>query len=522
MPTPFDTAGVEVGRLRQERHWPLRGQRQSFWPRFSEALKNHRVDARYRRLILYYFAFFWILGWSLWVLLTSPLPVLRRPLTLLSFLVVIGAILLVWLLLDQRKTSLWVAGTALALFVLFTLVVSIFLNPVMNQPGLLWAWGTLFIYLVGAIALFVPMWHVDIKPGEIFLIEDKQVKPEGFRLEKRPRPKVDPALLDAIKRAGVPADRLDKFLDYGGPRFMREELVNTIRPQELPTLQTFFRQVDSNQPQVTLRAPAVRKFRLVWNRADVIRVGPMNIENLITKEGNTVAIELDFTGTYSPFDIREPEARMKLAEWESVDAMKKHHAELLAWKARRSAQHYFVDIPLQSALTDGSIKKFCARLEDELKWAKDVFGVAVKKEGVQCRPIIPTEVQQAETQMLASRPNAQAETARLQALLEQVFKYQVPPRLLAGLMMADRGVEKTVQSTLGDMLELPEPSGEQRKTYFQQKYNDQQPKLEGGDTPPPIPGRRSLNIGEELLRQMGNRAEDAEFRPVDPDDKKGK
>ncbi|MBI5668661.1 MAG: hypothetical protein HZC41_11700 [Chloroflexi bacterium] len=522
MPTPFDTAGIEVGRLRPERHWPLHQQRRAFWPRLSEALKNHRVDARYRRLILYYFGFFWIIGWTLWVLLTAPLPLFRLPLTLLSFLVVVGAIVLIWLALDQRQTSLWAAGTAVGLFALFVLAVSVFLRPVMNQPALLWAWGTLFIYLIGALALLVPIWHVDIKPGEIFLIEDRQVKPEGFRLEKRPRPKVDPALLDAVRRAGIPPDRLEKFLDYGGPRFMREELINTVRPQELPMLQAFFQQVDQNQPKVTLRAPAVQKFRLVWNRADVIRVGPINIENLITKEGNTVAIELDFASTYSPFDIREPEARLKLAEWESVEAMKHHHAELLAWKARRAAQHYFVDIPLQSALTDGSIKKFCARLEDELQWAKDVFGITVKQEAVQCRPIIPTEVQQAETQMLASRPNAQAETARLQALLEQVFKYQVPPRLLAGLMMADRGVEKTVQSTLGDMLELPEPTGDQRKTYFQQKYNDQQPKLEGEDTPAPIPGRRSLNIGEELLRQMGNRAEDAEYRPVNPDDKKDK
>lgn len=519
MPTSFDTAGVEVGRLRPSRRWPLKNQRQAFWPRFNDALKNHRVDSRYRQLILYYFGLFWILGWTLWVLLTSPLPMFRRPLTLLSFLVVAGAIVVIWLLLEQGKTGRWVALTLLGLFVGFTIAVSILLRPVMNQAGLLWAWGCLFIYIAGAIALFVPMWAVDIKPGEIFLIEDKQARPEGFRLEKRPRPKIDPALLDAVKKAGIPADRLDKFLDYGGPQFMREELLQTARPpQGQPILQTFFQQVDKNQPKITLLASAVKRFRLVWKSGDIIKVGPLTIESLITKEGNTVAVELDFAGSYNPFDIREPDARLKLMEWESVDAMKQHHAELLAWRSKRSAQHFFVDIPLQSALTDGSIKKFCARLEEDLKWAKDVFGITIKKEGVQCRPIIPTEVKQAETQMMAARPNAQAETARVQALLEQVFKYQVPPKLLAGLMMADRGVEKTVQSTLGDMLELPEPSGEQRKTYFEQKYNDQQPKLEGGTPPTVIPGRRALDIGKALRRQ----AEDVEFRPVDPDDKKDK
>lgn len=522
MPTPFDTAGVEVGRLRPSREWPLRSQRQAFWPRFSDALKSHRVDSRYRRLILFYFGFFWILGWTLWVLLTSPLPMFRRPLTLLSFLIVAGAILVIWLVLEQGKTGRAVALTALGLFIGFTIVVSVLLRPVMNQMGLLWAWGCLFIYIAGAIALFVPMWSVDIKPGEIFLIEDKQAGSEGFRLERRPRPRVDPNLLEDVKRAGIPTDRLEKFLDYGGPKFMRDELIQTVRPQGMAVLQAFFEQVDKNQPKVTLWTSAVQRFRLVWNRADVIRVGTLFIEGLITKEGNTVAVELDFAGSYNPFDIREPEARLKLMDWASVEAMKKHHSELLAWRAKGSAQQYFVDIPLQSALTDGSIKKFCARLEEDLKWAKDVFGITVKKEGVQCRPIIPNEVRQAETLMLAARPNAQAETARIQALLEQVFKYQVPPKLLAGLMMADRGAEKTVQSTLGDMLELPEPSGEQRRTYFEQKYNDQQPKLEGGSNAPPGSRRRALNIGEELLRQMGSRAEDADFRPVDPDDKKDK
>lgn len=520
MPTTIDTAGLEVGRLRPARRGPFAPYRQAFWPRLLEARRKYRIDSHYRRVLLYYFAFFWILGWSAWVLLTAPLPVFRAPLTLLSFLIVAGALLVLYLALDRGKTGLWAVLTALVQFVVFVLAVGVLLRPYFNQAGLLWAWGTLFIYLIGAAALFVPLWHVDIKPGEIFLIEDKQVKPEGFRLEKRPRPEVDAALLDAVKRAGVPPDRLDKYLDYGGPAFMQAELRTKVRSAAgMTTLETFFQQVAARQPKVTRRAAAVQKFRLVWNSADKLEVGPLTIDNLITREGNTVAIELDFNGAYNPFDIREPEPRLKLADWESIEAMKAHHAGLLAWKARRVAMHYFVQIPLQSALTDGSIHKFCTILAEQMAWAKDAFGITVKPDGVQCLPIIPKEVQQAETHMLAARPNAQAETARLQALLEQVFKYQVPPKLLAGLMMADRGVEKTVQSTFEDMLDLPEPNDTQRRTYAEQKYNDQLPKGDAADITP-APRRRSLNIGEELLRHLGSRAEDAEFRPLDDDKNK--
>ncbi|HEX2908339.1 MAG TPA: DMT family transporter [Phototrophicaceae bacterium] len=602
MPTPISTAELEIGSVPSP-NW-LSQQFELFWPRLQEASNKQRIDSKYRPIILFYLGFFWIVGWTFWVIVTSLVPMFRRPLTMLGFLavmgllvfgwllfanrnsnrwakaalgiavvilvllaltfplwssqpvaqagsqaliglmlivaavlvvlsllIVVGAFFAIYLLVGQGQTGLWAVATAVLMLAVFGLFLAL-LSPVLYPyPFILWAVGALLICGLGAAAFFVPIWHVDLKYGEIFLIADPTAGPEKFRLVMRPAPEVDKALIEAVIRAGAAAERVNKFLDYGGPQFMQEELVQAVGTNSQSALYQLFTQTRDphRQPKAILRAHTFKKMRLVWTRSDNIKIDSTTVDNLITKEGTSLAVELGFACTFDPFDIREPDSWLKLADWESIGAMRKFFQDVLGWRARQIAQQYFVGIPLQSAMTDGSIKKFRHELAEKMAWAKDVFGLTLKPEGVQCRPLVPDQVRLEEINMLASHPRAQAETARIQALVEQVFKYNVPPKLLAGLLLVDKGSEKLVQSTFDDMLGLPDPDVGQREIYHQQKYYNQQPLLPQAppnptlppSTPPPPPApaprgkRRSFNIGQRLTATRSN---DGVFRVTPKDD----
>jgi hypothetical protein len=519
MPTMIDAAGVEIGRARGR---PLAHGFERFLARIKQAVRQHTQDSRYRKTILAYLLFFWILGWTVWMVLFALLPS-RLHLALLA-LTVLGLIVVcvgIWLALNggSGKTALWGAITTAALFAAFGLIVMLILPPWFPQIGLMWAGGTLTIYILGFISLFIPFWHVEIKPGQIFLLQ------KGLDVEylKCPRPKVDKELVKKLLDAGMPGDLLDNFLDYGGPDFMREELLNRGGQAGREGVQELFKQVDApeNRPPGPRRVSALQDVWLLWDKSRTVNVS-MRLEQIITREGSPVNMLLEFSFVFDPEAIRlKPDFRLSLPKWRSVEALEAVLRTVMENAVRRIARPFFVEVPLQSALTIGSVNAFRAELPGKLNWTRPTLGITVKAETVQCTPIIHETVQEAETSMIAARAKAQADMARLQALLDQVMLAGVPPKLLAGLLLLDQGSDTFLNvPQQADVLDLPEANEAQLRRFLQSKYGyvPQVPARE--DTPPlpmpPAPGKKNrrgvFDIGEQLTRLTANRAEDGVFR----------
>ncbi|NWG15287.1 MAG: hypothetical protein HXY41_01505 [Chloroflexi bacterium] len=523
MPMNFDAAGVEIGRARGR---PLARGFDHFMTRIKRAVEQHHLDSRRRLTILAYLLFFWVLGWTVWVALFTLLPSRLHPALLaLTGLLLIVACIGIWLTLGgssgSGKTARWGALVGAALFAAFGLLVAVALPPWFAQPGLLWAGGTLMIYILVFISLFIPFWHVEIKPGQIYLLQ----KGSDVQYLKCPRPKVEKELIKQVVEAGMRRDLLDNFLDFGGPDFMREELLDKVAQAERDKVRELFRQVDAleNRPPGPRRVSALQDVWLLWDKSHVVNVS-MKLEQIITREGSPVNMLLEFAFVFDPEAIRlNPEFRLSLPKWRSVEALEAVLQKALENAIRRIARQFFVTVPLQSALTIGSIDEFRRFLPGELNWTRPALGITVKAETVQCTPIIHETVQEAETSMIASRAKAQADMARLQALLDQVMLAGVPPKLLAGLLLLEQGSEAFLNvPQQADVLDLPEANEAQLRRFLQSRYG-YVPQIPArgvaGSTPPlqpPAPGKKNrrgvFDIGEQLTRLTANRAEDGVFR----------
>jgi hypothetical protein len=513
----------------------------------TDALKTWKASPNARSIILFYTVRFWYLIWSAWVVLAAIFR-LNFQGALLILSVGGGVIgLLAFASLGQRRA-------AVAFFVsdiIWTaLIWSFNYNPWVQSWIAFWAFGSVLLAPLYLISLMLPIWVLEIKQGEVYITVDKTPHSEGFMLKSRPIPRVDADLQAELVNAGVPADYLERFLRFGAPAFMREEVKTKVKPGSEMLLQRLREQLadPDRWEKPYLIVAAMDQVWLLWDKSKTISVN-FDINQVITEGGSPVNIHLQFDFVFDPEVIRSPEFRLSLPKWHSMEALEAVLKKAMEGSARKVLVEFFVHVPLESALTKGSIQKFREVLPGKLVWAKDVLGISVKGDTAQCWPIIHESVQEAETRMIAARAHAQADLARLRVLLDQVILGGVPPKLLAGLMMVDqRFGQMTMTNRTDDMLNLPEADENQQLRFFLRKYGflphgdtDILPSRPSGSLPPPPqpppspappPGpephvpdnptprrsRRRINLGKKQNITTMKQGPDGVYR-VDPDNK---
>jgi len=244
--------------------------------------------------------------------------------------------------------------------------------------------------------------------------------------------------------------------------------------------------------------------RLIWDLKRTV-TSTLVIDQLVTKDGHPVQIELQFTYSFDPESIRKPEFRHSLINIMSMDQMVAVLRDVMEVAATSVARLYFIHLPLRSALTQGSVEDFRRDFPQHMA-AFQSLGIVVQPERTQCRPLIAPEVQKAEIEMLASRARALADTARLQALIEKVMLHGVPAELLGGLLMLDpssgSGPNRVYQlQANADVVTLPEASPQQQARFIYQKFRGDLP----GDAIPQLPSApRDEEDSDDWLRYSRN------------------
>jgi hypothetical protein len=345
-------------------------------------------------------------------------------------------------------------------------------------------WGLVWIVFIYIVMLSMPVWVIKINYGEVYLVEDSHIYPEGFRLDSRPSPKVDRSVIDALVAGGIPKDLIDTFIRFNGPVYMRQTLVDKMgKEPDVVTqrnLELLFAQAAdrSHTAPPILWVSALDNERLIWDRKRSVPVTVL-IDQLVTKDGHPVKIELEFKCSFDPESIRSPEFRLGLKSIRSTDDMARRVEDVMRAGAISAARLYFVRLPLRDALTQGAVEDF-RRDFPGLMAGFQSLGIVINPSSVSCRPVIDPEVQFEETRMLASRARALSETAKLQALIDKVILQGVPPDLLAGLLFLDQstsGSNKAFQiSSDTDVLPLPEASNQQQARYLYHKFRGDVPR----------------------------------------------
>ncbi len=412
-----------------------------------------------------------------------------------------------FVLLGRNRAAAVIAGTLAAMLLFWLVMINapiFFLNDPQSLPPLLallvdsplatpayvlwgWAW-ILFIYV---ILLFMPVWMIEIKHGEVYLVQDDSSTPEGFRLDSRPGPRVDKEVVEVLVDSGVPRDLIDSFIRFNGPAYMRKVLVDKLKPDTDVVTKRMLRQLfeqaaDRSRTIVRpiLWVSAMDNERLLWDRKQLVKC-QLVIDQLVTKDGHPVQVELQFSFSFDPEAIRKPEFRHSLVNIRSMDAMKAVLREVLEAGATSVARLYFIRLPLRAALTQGSVEDFRRDFPQEMTGFQSL-GIVIQPETTQCRPLMDPEVQRAEIDMLASRARALADTARLQALIDKVMLQGVPADLLGGLLMLDSsaGPNRVYQlNSRADLLPLPEANPQQQARYIYHKFRGDLP----GEVIPELP-----------------------------------
>jgi hypothetical protein len=461
---------------------------------FREALKTWQMVPQSRVKILFYLARFWFFAWSGWVVLgygegSEPRSWLFVPLVL-GIVLTIGIVIFI-----NWRPALTFASLALSWLVIVWLVGS-------ESWLVIWSVGSLSLLAVFGVALFIPMWHLEIRQTYVYLIEDDTPYSEGFALKSRPRPHLDAALQAELLAAGLTPELLDQFLSFGAPKFMYPQLAEKLKTHSEALLQRLAEQMadPKNRETTHLYVSAMNRAKLVWDKSKKMSVN-LRLDQVITEGGSPVNIQLQFDFIFDPEAIRSPEFRLLLPKWPSMNDLETVLKGAMEGSARKEVKLHFVNMPLDSALTKGSIERFREVLPGKLTWAKDALGIAIRADSVQCSPIIHETVQEAETRMIAARAQAQADLARMKALLDHVILGGVPPKLLAGLMMVDQGFDTmALTHRADDMLDLPEADDSHKFLFYRQKYGfpPQPPKESLPNLVPEMPPRPAPPGGPDV------------------------
>ena len=401
-------------------------------------------------------------------------------------LVIAFVFAMIFLSQGRKRAALNLAFTVSAILLFWFVIVNVpfilFSGPI--EPIYMIIWGIIWIIATTAVMLFLPIWMIIIKPNEIYYYCDPQVEPDGYRLISRPRPLIDPSIYRVLVESPYfTREELDMFIDFNGPTYMRQQLVNKIDVTDMATRQNLlqlFRQIDhpARKPEAVLWVAAMDKVWLLWNLGDTVWC-TVDIRQIITKDGHPVDMTLQFGFSFNPHNIQRPDARMNLGSVASRQALINQLRSKMEIVSGGIAQLYFIDLSLRDALTAGSVRDFGASFVEKMAWTAG-DGITIKGSTVQCKPILHREVLDAEISMLASRARALDETARLQALVDKVMMQGVPPQLLAGLLYLDqstRGDNNTLQvhSPDRDMLGLPDANAQQAARYMYQRFHGDPP-----------------------------------------------
>lgn len=482
------------------------------------SLWRERTDIR--RKILINVAFFWGYAWTAGCLLIMSAWNFNFMLPFVSVFLALAVFGLLYLMFGRNRASLVLAGHILILVVFWLMMINapIFVLKDLNRFSLLSLnilnpqlsyilWGWVWIALVYIIVLFMPIWMVEIQYGDVYLVRDESN--ERFHLDSRAGPRVDREVIEALVAGGIPRDVISTFIRFNGPVYMRTSLLEKVNSDtDLITrrmLQTLFEQVadKSRTPPPILWVSALDDERLLWDRKRSVQIRNLLIDQLMTKDGHPVKIELSFDCSFDPEAIRNPEFRLGLVKIHSTNEMAQRIEDVMKAGAISAARLYFIKLPLRAALTQGTVEDF-RRDFPALMSGFQSLGIVVNPNSVLCHPVLDPLVQQAETDMLASRARALSETAKLQALIEKVMLHGVPPDLLAGLLFLDQGTSGAnkalqMQSAVG-VMPLPAPDNQQQARFMYQKFRGDVP----GDMIPELPAHPAdaLPPGDESANKQ--------------------
>lgn len=304
--------------------------------------------------------------------------------------------------------------------------------------------GTLLIWVLWVVALFLPMWGTVVAYGEVYLIpQPAPVRGEDFRLYTRPTPTIPPDLTAALHQAGIPPDMLLGFLHFNGPLHMRRLLDNRIQPGQAHLLTRLYALVDAQAGISTrLWLSAIAQMRLFWNTLESVDVDT-TVREIVTRGGHPIDLRLTFKVRFDPTIITDAEFYMGLSRYRTREEVRAMLHGLLANAAAARIRQTFIHVDFNAALTQASVEQFSQDFPAHMAWVLNL-GITVNPHSVQCNPVFTSRVLAAEEGLRASHAEAKSQIARVNALVDRVMHENIPRELLAAMMFFDQGDRLTL------------------------------------------------------------------------------
>lgn len=321
-------------------------------------------------------------GWTLHVFLTSQ----EEP--FFARLALTGAGL----------ASVWAVGTALLML--------LGVHPLVS--GLLLAAGLWFF------SLALPIWVIEIEPGEVLYFRPLYHRPYKYELVSCPVQRIEPELKSTERdtRRGI-----RRIMDTPTHRGSQVELAMDwlwIRPLD--------------------------ELRLLWKLEKNIVIEKA-ISNIVTRDHSVFSLWIHLVANFDPTQIKGQKFLLMMPKVDSPARMEHIIKGIIEENLDRAAREYFIQRTVIEARGDEGVRVFRSQLLDLLKSLHDNLGLTFIESQTNTTPIVSEEQRLAAERAAASHEQARADLATTDALIERAMSGSAPHQLLLYTRLLERGAQ---------------------------------------------------------------------------------
>ena len=252
-------------------------------------------------------------------------------------------------------------------------------------------WGWFWIAFSWLVMIFMPIWNLQIAHGQVFLV--------GKGYVSRPGVQIEPAIITQLVNAGMNRKLIERYIHFDGPRYMHQQLWasvgNSVDATTHAAIHEFIRQVADPARRIVppvLWFSAVDNVGVFWDKTQSLAFNKslatsmstsalppdsampvlsqphepqpgdaVVIDQLVTRDGHPIEVELKFSCSFDPEANSVPEFRRALnSAFKKGGNIRAILDSVVRARSIGVARTYFVELPLQSALTEGTIQRFRA------------------------------------------------------------------------------------------------------------------------------------------------------------------
>jgi hypothetical protein len=339
----------------------------------------------------------------------------------------------------QATTPLWVGFIAGLLWAGYTLLTAVdepfFARLAAAGAGaaLAWAIGTGGLILMGVtpliagwlsmalvwfVAQTMPVWVVEIEPGEVLYFRPITHRQYKYELVSCPVQRIEPSLQPNARGARTRMASILQFMDAAS--------AHQVAHVELAIDHLWVRPVD--------------ELRLLWKMEKNIVV-ETQIRDIVTRDQSAFTLWLKIGATLDPTQIRGRTFLLQIPKIESPAKLEATMKAIIQDNVDKAAREYFITRTAGDARGAAGVMGFRSQVAALLVSLSDNLGLTFVESMINSTPVLSQEQRTAADRAAAAPEAARADLATTDALIERAMSGSAPHQLYLYTRIVEKGAQ---------------------------------------------------------------------------------